>query len=338
MKIINKIVVSVLIAICFVGCIALTACDKEKLTSLTSDGIVVQGGAFEQGSKLVTDIIEPTDEEWHSVVALLEGKEYDRAGKVSIIDISIVKDGKKVQPDQKVKVTIPAPFDSKSGYVVFHIKDDDSVQELSTTYADGNISFETDSFSYFVVAEVKTEINNPPSVVTALRLDSEIAGFVDGNAVYQIGREDKPDPYKVIVKGVTASGEQTLTQDQYTVDLGGLDFTAEGTYTITYTYNKDASVKATLTIKVVSADSINLTLSGSSSRSAYYTGGCAIRIARSEILNNGEPCDLDALGLSWEWRDLSGAVVNAVYDTTWDDETLFPTPAKAGTYKFVIYS
>ena len=30
--------------------------------------------------------------------------------------------------------------------------------------------------------------------------------------------------------------------------------------------------------------------------------------------------------------------MNAVYDTTWDDETLFPTPAKAGTYKFVIYS
>ena len=140
------------------------------------------------------------------------------------------------------------------------------------------------------------------------------------------------------VYGVTIEGETPLNADQYTVNLGGLDFEKEGTYTITYTYKKDTSVTATLTVTVVNAGEINLSLSGSSSRSAYYTGGCAPRIAKSEILNNGEPCDLDALGLFWEWRDLSGAVVNAVYDTTWDDETLFPTPAKAGTYKFVIYS
>ena len=142
----------------------------------------------------------------------------------------------------------------------------------------------------------------------------------------------------MVVYGVTIEGETPLNADQYTVDLGGLDFAVANSYTITYTYNKDTSVTATLTVTVVNAGEINLSLSGSSSRSAYYTGGCAPRIAKSEILNNGEPCDLDALGLSWEWRDLTGAVVNAVYDTTWDDETLFPTPAQAGKYRFVIYS
>ena len=171
-----------------------------------------------------------------------------------------------------------------------------------------------------------------------MRLDGANAGFTDGEATYVIGSENKPNPENVVVYGVTIEGETPLDADQYSVDLGGLDFEKEGTYTITYTYKKDTSIKATLTVTVVNAAEINLSLSGSSSRSAYYTGGCAPRIAKSEILNNGEPCDLDALGLSWEWRDLTGAVVNAVYDTTWDDETLFPTPAKAGTYKFVIYS
>ena len=53
------------------------------------------------------------------------------------------------------------------------------------------------------------------------------------------------------VYGVTIEGETPLNADQYTVDLGGLDFEKEGTYTITYTYKKDTSIKATLTVTVV---------------------------------------------------------------------------------------
>ena len=506
----SKIFTVVLIlCLAFSLCFAMTACNKtvDKLTSEL--GVVIEG-EFDKGAQLVTEPIEVTEEEGKSVIALLEEKEYAKEGEVRIFDISVVKDGSKVQPSGKVKVTVPAPFESESGYVTFHIKDDNSVEELKTTYADGKISFETDSFSYFVVTEAL--FNTPPADVTSLRLDAANAGFTEGKATYVIGDEFPPKPENVVVYGVTATGEKYLEKteytvdlggldfekegtytitytykkdtsikatltvevvkpkfafqaivgegvglihyggeelpngyygehkageqialkavadsgyefvgwytdanepqlisanaehtfttgnapqtvkavfnavvtslkldaanagftdgeatyvigdefppkpenvavygvtiegetplnvDQYTVNLGGLDFEKEGTYTITYTYKKDTSIKATLTVTVVNAGEINLSLSGSSSRSAYYTGGCAPRIAKSEILNNGEPCDLDALGLSWEWRDLSGAVVNAVYDTTWDDETLFPTPAKAGTYKFVIYS
>ena len=505
----GKIITAVLmLCLAFAVCMAMTACNKtvDKLTSEL--GVVIEG-EFDKGAQLVTEPVEVTGETGKNVIALLEEKEYAKEGEVRIFDISVVKDGSKVQPSGKVKVTFPAPFESESGYVTFHIKDDNSVEELKTTYADGKISFETDSFSYFVVTEalfntppadvtslrldaanagftegkatyvignefppkpenvvvcgvtatgekylekteytvdlggldfekegtytitytykkdtsvkatltvevVKpkfafqaivgegkgsilyggeempngyygehkageqitleaaaksgyefvgwyTDANEPQlisanaehtfttgnapqtvkavfnAVVTSLKLDGANAGFTDGEATYVIGSENKPNPKNVVVYGVTIEGETPLNADQYSVDLGGLDFTVEGSYIITFSYEKDASIKATLTVNVVSADSINLSMSGSSSRSAYYTGGCAPRIAKSEILNNGEPCDLDALGLSWEWRDLTGAVVNAVYDTTWDDETLFPTPAKAGTYKFVIY-
>ena len=72
----------------------------------------------------------------------------------------------------------------------------------------------------------------------------------------------------MVVCGVTAEDEYYLEKHQYTVDLGGLDFAVANSYTITYTYKKDTSIKATLTINVVRADTSNLSLSGSSSRSA----------------------------------------------------------------------
>jgi len=41
---------------------------------------------------------------------------------------------------------------SSDGYVTYHVKDDNSVEELSTTVDGDNIYFETTGFSYFVVA------------------------------------------------------------------------------------------------------------------------------------------------------------------------------------------
>ena len=58
-----------------------------------------------------------TGETGKNVIALLEEKEYAKEGEVRIFDISVVKDGSKVQPSGKVKVTVPAPFESESGYV-----------------------------------------------------------------------------------------------------------------------------------------------------------------------------------------------------------------------------
>lgn len=499
--------VVLMLCLVFSLCFAMTACNKtvDKLTSEL--GVVIEG-EFDKGAQLVTEPIEVTGEKGKNVIALLEEKEYAKEGEVRIFDISVVKDGSKVQPSGKVKVTVPAPFESESGYVTFHIKDDNSVEELKTTYADGKISFETDSFSYFVVTEAL--FNTPPADVTSLRLDAANAGFTEGKATYVIGNEFPPKPENVVVCGVTAEDEYYLEKHQYTVDLGGLDFEKEGTYTITYTYKKDTSIKATLTVEVVKpkfafqaivgegkgsilyggeempngyygdhkageqialkavADSgyefvgwytdanepqlisanaehtfttgnapqtvkavfnavvtslkldaanagftdgeatyvigsenrpdpenvlvygvtveskkcldrelytidlggldftkkdsytitytytkntsikatltimvvdegeINLTMHGSPT-SYYYTGGNSIIITKSQIRNNGEECDLEALGLNWEWRDKDGNVVTLLSDHTWELDW-FDSPTTAGEYKFVIYS
>ena len=330
----GKIITAVLmLCLAFAVCMAMTACNKtvDKLTSEL--GVVIEG-EFDKGAQLVTEPIEVTGEKGKNVIALLEEKEYAKEGEVRIFDISVVKDGSKVQPSGKVKVTVPAPFESESGYVTFHIKDDNSVEELKTTYADGKISFETDSFSYFVVTEAL--FNTPPADVTSLRLDAANAGFTEGKATYVIGNEFPPKPENVVVCGVTATGEKYLEKTEYTVDLGGLDFEKEGTYTITYTYKKDTSITATLTIMVVDEGEINLTMHGSPT-SYYYTGGNSIIITKSQIRNNGEECDLEALGLNWEWRDKDGNVVTLLSDHTWELDW-FDSPTTAGEYKFVIYS
>ncbi|MGN1052721.1 MAG: InlB B-repeat-containing protein, partial [Candidatus Scatosoma sp.] len=144
------VVVAMYVSLCF----AIASCSVETLKQLVSDyGITLEGGGFEKGSSLVTDIIETTGEKGKGIVALLEKQEYVKDGNMSIFDIFVAKDGNEVQPNGKVKVTIPAPFESENGYVTFHIKDDDTVETLETTYEEGKISFETESFSCFVVAE-----------------------------------------------------------------------------------------------------------------------------------------------------------------------------------------
>ena len=173
--------------------------------------------------------------------------------------------------------------------------------------------------------------------VTALLLDGANAGFTEGVATYTIGDETKPNPEYVVVSGVTVEENVPLTKDvDYTIDLGGLDFETAGTYTITYTYLKNSSVTATLQVVVHDAESVDLSYDGSAFESEY-NGGCAAYVFKSAILNNGTICDLEALGLSYEWRDMSGNVVEIANDTTWDTEACFKAPSQVGTYQFVIY-
>lgn len=440
------------VVLCLVMFFALAACNNEVQQKLVSDaGITVEGGGFEKGSALVTESIETTGEKGREIVTLLEEQNYNKELQVSIYDIFVAKDGNEVQPDGKVKITIPAPFESENGYVTFHVKDDDSVETLVTTYAEGKISFETDSFSYFVVAaannpseakkytftatlggegqgtiyylsspystyqntvsegtEIKLRatanggfaftgwyvvgeifdefisadeeytftVNSDMTVyakieltftfdalvstgsgnlevdgenvggvfrkecvvgttvkvkaigdenyefegwytseatpvlistdaeytftidgnvqvlarfkekVKSLSLDGANAGFENGQAVYSIGEENQPSPADVIVYGVTLSDRSELTKDvDYTIDLGGLDFERVGTYTITYTYVKDTNIKETLTIEVVAPKFTFSAVTGNANGSIYYN---------NEVQPNGYQAELEA--------------------------------------------
>jgi len=135
---------------------SLTACDNEVTTlkSLQNEyGIVVDGGSFEEGSTLVSNEIVATTEEAAEVLTAIADQNYNKDGNVYIFDIYVTKDGKEVQPNGKVKVSIPMPNIQVNNYLVFHVKADNSVENLVPTVADGKLCFETSSFSYFVIAE-----------------------------------------------------------------------------------------------------------------------------------------------------------------------------------------
>ena len=133
-------------------CLALVACgDKGNAAiELGSDSGVSVVGVFDNGSALSATLHAADSEQGKTAVSAID-KPYDSA-KVAVFDIAVTKGGEKVQPSGKVKVTLPKPFESELGYVTYHIKDDNTVEELATSVGGNNLTFETTSFSYFVVA------------------------------------------------------------------------------------------------------------------------------------------------------------------------------------------
>ena len=131
-------------------CLALVACgDKNGGTNkLTAESGITADGAFESGSAL-SSVHHSTDSEQGKAAIAAIDKPYDSA-KVAVFDISLTKGGEKVQPSGKVKITMPKPFEADE-YVTYHVKGD-VVEELETAVVGDKISFETTSFSYFVVA------------------------------------------------------------------------------------------------------------------------------------------------------------------------------------------
>ena len=132
-------------------CLALVACDDKtgEVNKLTAESGITADGAFESGSALKAEAHAADSEKGRAAISAID-KPYDSA-KVAVFDIALTKGDEKVQPSGKVRITMPKPFEA-DGYVTYHVKGDNTVEELATVIDGNNISFETASFSYFVVA------------------------------------------------------------------------------------------------------------------------------------------------------------------------------------------
>lgn len=132
-------------------CVSLVACNANGNTvnKLSTESGITLDGAIENDSVLKAEHHAADSEQGKAAIAAID-KPYDSA-KIAVFDISVSKNGEKVQPGGKVKITMPKPFES-DGYVTYHVKGDNTVEELKTTVDGNNIYFETASFSYFVVA------------------------------------------------------------------------------------------------------------------------------------------------------------------------------------------
>ena len=161
---------SVLFALVFVLalCASFAACKSggngPVKTKKLESGSVVAEGTFDSGVVLSVEKIEADDAKYAEVTAKVADKDYDRE-KVAVYDVSLIKGGAKTQPNGKVKITMPKPFDAEYGYATYHVKGE-TVEELVTTLSDDKISFETDGFSYFVIVGKIDE-----SIPTYVRVD-----------------------------------------------------------------------------------------------------------------------------------------------------------------------
>lgn len=99
-----------------------------------------------------------------NVVLVVQPSDYvlpDAAGKFAAFDLSLEKDGVKIQPNGKVQVSIPIPegYD-KTRLAVYSIGENGEKTKLSSVVKDDAILFETDHFGLYVVAEKEAAI--PP--------------------------------------------------------------------------------------------------------------------------------------------------------------------------------
>ena len=91
-------------------CFGLASCGDKTVDQLQNElGALLEGGNFEEGS--VLNLNDITAEKATEIIGKLEenGIAIDDATKTYIYDIFVSKDNAEVQPDGKVKVTVPMP-------------------------------------------------------------------------------------------------------------------------------------------------------------------------------------------------------------------------------------
>lgn len=123
-----------MLLLCLSMCL-FVAC-SGKIDQITSDrGITLKGGGFEKGSRLLTEKIQLSEESVKKALELLPERfaALEESDMVAI-DISVIKKGVKVQPDGKVRVSVPAPIKDVTDFVVFHVRSETEVEQLDCEF------------------------------------------------------------------------------------------------------------------------------------------------------------------------------------------------------------
>ena len=135
-----------------ISLVLLTGCGKKTIEQLTTDyGVIVDGGSFDKDSVLISNKIESSSIIGQQILSQISVFDYDKEAGIHIFDIYVELDGSKIQPNGKVKVTIPLPNNDITSGIILHIKDNMQIERIVPNFVNGKIIFETSSFSYFVL-------------------------------------------------------------------------------------------------------------------------------------------------------------------------------------------
>lgn len=145
---------SILFILTFIFCFSLASCSMDSTVNklVSKNGVTVEQGDFESGS--VLRAVEIKDETIVSAVKKnIALKEYDKTKEIIILDIAVLMNDVRLQPKNKVKISLSKSIDDLNDYVIFHILEDNTVEEITPVVSGGKISFEANSLSYFVIAQ-----------------------------------------------------------------------------------------------------------------------------------------------------------------------------------------
>ena len=120
------------------------------------------------------------------VAPITEGTTYNTVktaltniNKFKVFDINLLSNGAKIQPNGKVKISIPVPTDmNKSNLVVYRVAENGTKTEYKVTTEGNNATFETDHFSIYVLAE-KTAETTPSNTDDRKKDETPKTGTVD---------------------------------------------------------------------------------------------------------------------------------------------------------------
>ena len=131
--------------------------EKEKTTetevniedTVTNIKLETTKDIVPEGTQLIVNKVTAGNE-----YVLVENSLKDTVSKIVVYDISLQSNGVDIQPNGKVKISIPIPKDyNKANLVVYRIDENGTKTEYAVKILDNYAVFETDHFSTYVLAE-----------------------------------------------------------------------------------------------------------------------------------------------------------------------------------------
>lgn len=123
---------------------------KDKATGITVSGL-------EAGVELSVKSV--TKEQQTAIEKQVQNILGNTKG-IKIFDISLLKDGKEVQPGTPVKVTMPIPQGFSTNLKLYHQNEKGVLEAVNISVKDSNVSFEAKSFSPYVLVDMGAKAAN----------------------------------------------------------------------------------------------------------------------------------------------------------------------------------
>lgn len=169
-----------------------TACESAKIIKDAGTGVSITGNLPVDATASVAEKLAGTDE-YAGIHALISQK-MPNLQNMKLYDISLLRGGVKYQPNSSVSISLPIPdgFDSTRPILVYRQEADHTLTELAVTVSNGMVTFNTDHFSLYTLAQQapantsSSNLNSNTSVSnhtqSSMAVSSSISSVISGSS------------------------------------------------------------------------------------------------------------------------------------------------------------